>query len=162
MWAILQGEGELTRCLMDAGHRPHILFKANHLLLKLQELSAPEVREAMALFPTEIRESLSAITEQPLGATKAIANDFAKAAVKEVMERNQMHAAGFAFVKILGLPLFKRDIVYRELFPLQEVDRIVTALDEPMADEIIADLARRPPPGSFHVLRRLLYRHGYI
>lgn len=125
MWAILQGDGELTRVLVEAGHRPHILFRAQSLLPKLQELSAAEIREALALFPSALRQALSPIVEPPPVATKATANEFAAAAVKEVMARNQMHAAGFAFMKFLSLPLLKRDIVYRELFPLQEVSRIV-------------------------------------
>lgn len=162
MWAIMEGEGALTKALMDAGHRPHILFRAEHLLPKLQELSAPEMREAIALFPRKIRELVSPIVEQPSVATKTTADAFAQAVVKEVLLRNQMHAAGFAFMKFLSMPLIKRDIVYRELFPLQEVSRIVTEFGEPMQAEIVADLARRPPPSRFDVLRRLFYRHGFI
>jgi hypothetical protein len=73
-----------------------------------------------------------------------------------------MHAAGFAFMKFLGLPVFKRDIVFRELFPIQEVRRIVTESGEPLEAEIIADLACRPPPSRFDVLRRLFYQHGFV
>jgi hypothetical protein len=162
MWAIMQGEGELTRQLVEAGHRPHVLFRAQSLLPKLQELSGADLRATLALFPTHVRPALAKIVAAPASDATATANGFAAAAVKEVMERNQMHTAGFVFMKFLGLPLIKRDIVYRELFPLQEAIRIVQDFAEPMQDDIAADLALRPPPSRFAVLRRLFYRHGYV
>lgn len=160
MWAILEGEGELTRHLVEAGHRPHVLFRAQSLLPKLLALSASERRQALALFPARIRKAVAPLMEAPTAPADGPA--FADAVVDEIMKRNQMHAAGFAFMKFLGLPLFKRDIVYRELFPLEEASRIMTEFVGPMREEIVADLARRTPPGRFDLLRRLLYQQGYI
>jgi hypothetical protein len=161
MWVILEGEIGLTTRLVEAGHRPHILFKAEHLLPKLLDLEAAEMNEAILLFPTEVRALLTPVIERISGAGAEV-NDVAQAAIRAVLQRNQMHAAGFAFMKFLGLPLFKRDIVYRELFPIQEIDPIVTGFGEPMQAAIVKDLARRPPPPRSAVVRRLLFRHGYI
>lgn len=162
MWAIIEGEGELTKCLLDAGYRPHILYRAEHLLPKLEALSATGRREALALLPSKLRETVSSLADQASVDGNDVAEAFAGAVVDEVLKRNQMHAAGFAFMKFLNMPVFKRDIVYRELFPLQEVKQIVAAFGEPMRDEIMADLARRAPPSRLSVVRRLLYRHGLI
>lgn len=158
MWAIIKGEGELTKRLMGAGYRPHILFKAEHLLPKLQSMDASEFRKATQLFSQQVRGNLSLRAAE----VNVTANNRAAAAVEEVLKANQMHAAGFLFMKFLGLPLFKRDIVYRELFELPEVKRIVADFGMAMPCEIIDDLDRRPAPKAWNVLARLLYRHGFI
>jgi hypothetical protein len=158
MWAIMKGEGELTKRLIDAGYSPHVLCKAEHLLPILQRAGASEFKEAMQLFSQQVRGNLSLRAAKATGT----AADLATAAVAEVLQTNQMHAAGFLFMKYLGLPLFKRDIVYRELFDLPEVKRIVADLGIPMQPEIIADLDGRFAPTPYNVFRRLLYRHGFI
>ena len=162
MWAILEGEGELTRVLVEAGHRPHVLFRADALLFKLQALSATETADTLALLPRSVRDALPPFAA-PLRTNPAPRN-LAEAVYEEVMARNQMHAAGFAFMKYMGLPLLKRDIVFRELFSLREVKQIIAGFGEaePMQAEIMDDLARRPPPSRFAVVHRLFYRHGHF
>ena len=164
MWAILQGEGELTRRLMAAGHKPHVLFRAQQLLPKLRALGADEREAAMALFSRPMRQALMSVLSPPSAAVQPSPDGFATAVVEEVLARNQMHAAGLAFVKFLGLPLIKRDIVYREQFTLAEIEALASGLGLPAALQggIIADLDRRRPPQRRNVLRRLLYRHGFV
>ena len=164
MWAILEGEGELTRVLVEAGHRPHILFRADALLSKLQTLSASELGDSVVLLGKPVREALAPLVAPRAAGGSPAPADIATAVHKEVMARNQMHAAGFAFMKLLGLPAFKRDIVYRELYSLEEARQIIAELgeSEAMQAEIMADLARRKPPRRFDVLRRMFYRHGFI
>ena len=157
MWAIIEGEGKLTSCLVNAGYRPHILFKAEHLLSKLQALSMSERTNIVRLFPATMRAALMDVAHR----TESDLDSFADAAVFETLQRNQMHAAGFAFMKFLGLPLFKRDIVYRELYTIAEVRQIMAELGVPMQAEIAADLDRRQPPRRGQFLRRLLFDHGF-
>jgi len=161
-WGIFKGEGKLTEILMTAGHHPHILFTADQLLPKLERLSVQEAKELVSLLPREIREKLIAILERPEVLPEVIMDDFAEAAVKKIMERNQMHAAGFLLMKFLGMPLFKRDIVYRELFTLEEVARIISKSDGQMQAEIIADIGSRPSSAQLNPIRRLLFRHWAI
>jgi hypothetical protein len=78
------------------------------------------------------------------------------------MQQNQLHIAGFLFVKYLGLPLFKRDIVYRELFSLAEAERAAEIASHSLDSEIRDDRARCVAPTRINVLRRLLYRDGLI
>ena len=57
------------------------------------------------------------------------------------MLRAQAHTGAFFFPKFLGSPFLKRDLVYRELFTLYEVERMLDELGfgeyrEPIADEI--------------------------
>jgi hypothetical protein len=158
IWAILEGEGELTKRLVAAGYRPHILFKAEQLRAELQCLSTSETKRTATLFPEKIRAVLEGYVDQPDASVKG----FADVVANEVLARNQMHAAGFAFMKFLGLPLFKRDIVYRELFTVAHVNQIIADFGVPMQTEIMADLKRRTPPVRSNLLQRLLYRHGFI
>jgi len=160
MWAVMQGECELSRRLMAAGHRPRVLFRAEALRAKLKDLGVSGLAEIGLLFPPAIRALLPPLGEPSSAAAPAQA--FGAAVTEQVMARNQMHAAGFAFMKFVGMPVFKRDIVYRGLFPHEEASRVVKRLGLPMQAEIVADLARRRPPRRLDLLRRLLYRHGFI
>ena len=158
MWVVLEGEGALTKRLVDAGYRPHILFRAEQLVPKLQILNGSKGDDAMALFPRRIRKLLSVRLDQG----HASVDHLAAAVVEEVLKSNQMHAAGFAFMKLLGLPLFKRDIAYRQVYTLSEVKRIVSDLGLAMQADIIDDLGRRTPPLRMNVVRSMLYRHWFI
>jgi hypothetical protein len=158
MWTVMQGEGELTKRILNAGYRPLILFRAENLLPKLCMLDRSEIEKAAELFPQKIQKNFHSLAEKE----SATAKGFATAVVNEVLQRNQMHAAGFAFMNYLGLPLFKRDIVYRELFTLTQARRIIDRLGISVPDEIILDLGRRAPPKRRQAIRRLLYRSGYI
>src|SRR5690606_25733917 len=50
-WAIFQGEGALTAELLQAGFRPHVLFRAQALKPHLQSPRAPLLSESIALLP---------------------------------------------------------------------------------------------------------------
>jgi hypothetical protein len=160
MWAILEGEGALTRSLMEAGYRPHVLFKAEHLMPKLQKLGDGELKQAAGLLSAPMRQSLSEAIDH-LGGCNGTARDaFVQSLIDAVIERNQMHAAGFLFMRLLNLPLFKRDVVFRGMFSTDEALEILSDLEEPVRGEIIADLAARSPPAA--LLRRMQYRHGFV
>lgn len=144
MWTVIQGECALSNRLREAGHDPHILFTAGRLLDALRNANADEVR---ALLPASMR--------------KGVSDDrFAESVTDYISTRNQMHAAGFLFTKFLKLPLIKRDIVYRELFSLADVERIAASQKVPMQTQILADFANRPAP--LGGVTRLLYEHGYL
>jgi hypothetical protein len=82
--------------------------------------------------------------------------------VSTVTTRNQMHVGGFLFMKYLGLSMVKRDILYRTVYTIEDIYEILTKFDEPLRDEVIADLRRTGTVAHFGFLRRLLHRHGSI
>lgn len=155
MWAIVKGEGMLTRRLTEAGYQPYILFKAQDLLQKLQELTIPQRNEALGLFPKEFRNAVADAVNDPSG------RNFTSAMMDEIQRRNQMHVAGFAFMKFLGMPLFKRDIIYRNVYTVAEARQILADLGMSSQKEILAELERRRPPQSANRLARLLHKHGF-
>jgi hypothetical protein len=79
-----------------------------------------------------------------------------------VGDRNQMHFGGFLFRKYLGLPAIKRDLFYRELYPLEEIDEHLAALSAEVKEEVLADLRQRGTARLLSGLSRLLYQHGSI
>lgn len=79
-----------------------------------------------------------------------------------IAKRNQVHVGGFLFMKYLGLPAIKRDIFYRGVYSLEEVYRILSDFNEPLRDEVMADLRRAGTSMHFKGLRRILHSHGSI
>lgn len=79
-----------------------------------------------------------------------------------IAERNQIHVGGFLFMKFLGLPVIKRDIFFRQVYAIEEVYRILTELNEPLRDEVVADLRRGGTAEHIKGFRKILFRHGSI
>lgn len=82
--------------------------------------------------------------------------------VRLIGDRNQVHLGGFLFYKFFDMPIIKRDIVYREVFKLDEVWRILYELEMPFRDEIIADLRQKGSAEHIPWPKKILYRHGSI
>lgn len=82
--------------------------------------------------------------------------------VSSISRNNQMHHGGFLFIKYLGMPLLKRDIFYRELYTLEDVHQFLSAIGEPLRDEILGDLRRSGSGAHLRGLARILYRHGSL
>lgn len=80
-----------------------------------------------------------------------------------LMLRAQAHTGAFFFPKFLGSPFLKRDLIYRELFSLYEVERMLGELGfgeyrEPIADEI----RQRGTAAHLKGMKRRRYRLGLI
>ncbi|MBN9049908.1 MAG: hypothetical protein J0H78_10635 [Rhizobiales bacterium] len=87
---------------------------------------------------------------------------FGNRLISLIAKRNQVHVGGFLFMKYLGLPAIKRDIFYRSVYSLEEVYRILSDFNEPLRDEVMADLRRAGTSMHFKGLRRILHSHGSI
>jgi hypothetical protein len=146
-WAIFEGEGKLVQRLMRAGFRPRALYRTEDLARELDTV------EGFKLLPAEIRRQLS----DPLTPSRSLGGE---RAASEIIKHNQMHAVGFLFYKFKNLPLIKRDIVFREIYSLAEVESLLNGIDGPLRGEIIDDLRRRGGPEDFGYFRRLMHRHG--
>lgn len=158
-WAILQGEGVLTATLIAAGFQPHVLYRTGDLRRQL-ERCLPEhiIRDVQAL-PAKAR---SKIAQRRCEVAKADPARLTGEIIDVIQARNQMHYGGFLFRRHLGLPLVKRDLVYRGVYSLPDALANLGDLDPAWLDAVSADFRSRPSPASFGPLRRLLYRHGAI
>jgi hypothetical protein len=159
-WAILHGEGALTRTLVGAGFQPHVLYQTGALRSRLQGLPVERILTEAKVLPSRARRKL---LEKWQGAgnrqdARRLADDIADA----IGARNQMHYGGFLFRRHLGLPIVKRDLVYREIYSLQDALANLDDLDAPFRDAIAADFRARLTPQDLDPLRRMFYRHGAI
>jgi hypothetical protein len=153
-WAIFNGEGALTKALMRAGFKPRVLFRAEDLEAFLRDRGPDDAKQVLPLLPPEARREATADLNRGLTAADAV--------VAAVMKRNQMHTGGFLFRQHLGLPLIKRDIFYRDVYPLEDIEHAVAALELALRDDVLRDVVRR---GSINVLgwySRLLFRHSVV
>jgi hypothetical protein len=82
--------------------------------------------------------------------------------VATISARNQMHTGGFLFHKFLGMPALKRDIFFREVFTLEDVEDILGEVQEPLRDAMIADMRQKGTQRHFKGLARILSKHGSI
>jgi len=88
--------------------------------------------------------------------------DPASPIIEAISASNQMHAGGFFFRRYLKLPIIKRDIIFRDLYDLEEVRRALSDLPDNVLDEITDDLSKRGSGRALSFWKRLLYRHGAI
>jgi hypothetical protein len=111
------------------------LFPPDDILPKLQQVE-PQEREILL---RRLREGLSDL----------------------LMFRAQSHTGAFFFPKFLGSPFLKRDIVYRELYTLYEVERMLRDLGFAEYSASIADeIRRRGSAAHLKGLARRRYRLG--
>lgn len=82
--------------------------------------------------------------------------------VSAISRRNQMHAGGFLFMRLLGMPAIKRDICFRELFQVAEVEEFLDQLGEPMREVVASDLRQKGSQAYLSGFARLLAKHGSI
>lgn len=87
---------------------------------------------------------------------------FANNLIAVIAKRNQAHVGGFLFMRYLGMPVIKRDIVYREIYMLEEIYRMLSDFNEPLRDEAMSDLRRAGSGMYLKGLWRILYNHGSI
>jgi len=82
--------------------------------------------------------------------------------LKIVNSRNQMHVGGFLFMKYLKMPALKRDLFYREVYRLEDIDEILTLAQVPLKEEIMADLRQRGTQAHLRGIRKIMGWHGAI
>jgi hypothetical protein len=160
----LQGEGRLTRTLLASGFKPRVLYQTEALRRRLCDCPPERLLAEAGRLPLRARRPLlrkwdaaAAGAAAPAGAAR-LAGDITAA----VNLRNQMHYGGFLFRRYLGLPIVKRDLVYRGVYSMQEVLANVDDLDAPLFEALAADFRARPDPKRYGLLRRLFYEHGAI
>jgi hypothetical protein len=81
----------------------------------------------------------------------------------QITKRSQIHTAGFLYKKYLDCPLMKRDLYYRLLFDIDEIERnLVDVGHEGHLVEILSDMKRKGPGDQLHQTKRRLFEQGII
>jgi hypothetical protein len=135
------------------------LVKGAQRLHLIADAELSDMRDSSIAQMLSASDDTAAIQEE---AEHWIFDAFLEKIISIISTRNQIHVGGFLFVRFLGMPAIKRDIFYREIYPLHEIDEILSQFSEPMKDHIMADLRQRGTAKLLTGLRQVLYRHGAI
>lgn len=168
-WTVFNGEGALSAALVAAGFTPTILFPAEALRPFLKAGSEEAFERLVELLPVRTRkryrQSFEAVVGRLLaggGADSRQKPDTASVILQRIADQNQLHAAGFLFRRFLGLPIVKRDIVFRELYPLDEVLGALSDLEPQVLSEVRDDLMRRGSAADLGPWDRIFFRHDAL
>jgi hypothetical protein len=176
-WAIMRGEGRLSRDLLRAGFTPHILFPAKALHAPLSQLLPAALETALQMMPRYSRSQLYKQWGLPKlpdhqhflpaqdtrHATATHSSDvLAQQFVERIEAYNQMHTGGVLFRKHLGMPMIKRDLIYREVFGPEEVSIILQDIGGDLRQEIERDFEMKGTPRRLGDFARALHRHSAI
>lgn len=169
-WCINQGEVKLSRTLRKVSPKYHIVYGINRLLdtlskregwatiLQYREFIPRPVRAA---FPDD--DVLTALDEAEADERLIILRRLKERLTELLMLRAQSHTGVFLFPRFLDSPFLKRDIVYRELFTIYEVERMLAELGWDNELQAITDeIRRRGTAGHLRGFARRRYQLGLI
>lgn len=123
--AINNGEVALTRTMMDAGILPHVLYSWHHVASEVRQyLETPD--RPLHMFCLGVRREL---LDEPSGSPEKLARDVAR----YFQDHNQVHSLGFFFVRLLGMPYVKKDIVWNGIHLLSDLTSFV---EEDQLDDV--------------------------
>lgn len=88
--------------------------------------------------------------------------EFIEGYVKLMTERNQIHFGGFLYYKFLGIPILKRDLVYRGVYTFEQINKIIDDLDLPFAEDIRVDIRSKGMGRYYKGFKKVLFRYGSI
>jgi hypothetical protein len=170
-WCINQGEVRLSAAFRKAAHSSfRVIYNINDLLdrltvncnwetlLQYKEFVPKPVRD---IYPED--DVLTMLLDSGPAAREIILRRLKERLSDLLMCRAQAHTGAFFFTKFLASPILKRDIVYRELFTIYEVERMLLDLGYGQELQTITDEIRRR--GTAEHLRgfaKRCYRLGLI
>lgn len=169
-WCINQGEVKLSRVLRKVASRYHIVYDINRLLDALAEnegwMTILQYRE---FIPRPVRndfpgdEVLAQLEDSEPSQRMVLLRRLKERLTDLLMLRAQSHTGVFLFPKFLDLPFLKRDIVYRELFTIYEVERMLKELGwEKELPSITDEIRRRGTAAHLKGFQRRRYHLGLI
>lgn len=166
--AINKGEVELSQVLLAAGFVPDALYSTAALRRRLAEASLDDLKLAFSFLPSRMPESATGMERERADFSRIspdLNSDDARAIgvdrlIQLVSAASQIHVGGFMFMKWLGMPLLKRDSVYRGLFQLEHFERCLAEVGVRNSREIMADIRRKGSPERLTGWTRVLHGAG--
>lgn len=169
-WCIDQGEVQLSAAIRKAASSFKVLYSINSLLDSLMENSNWDtLLQYREFIPRPIRgdypedDVLAMLEESEAAERKIILRRLQERLSQMFMLRAQAHTGAFFFPKFLSSPFLKRDIVYREMFTIYEVERMLLELGYTEELQSITDeIRRRGTAAHLKGFARRRYRLGLI
>jgi rhamnan synthesis protein F len=169
-WCIDHGEVKFSAAIRKAASSFKVVYSINDLLDALSEGSDwPTLLQYKEFVPESVRDDypkddvLAMLSHSGKDERAIILRRLKERLSELLMRRAQSHTGAFFFPKFLSSPILKRDIVYRQLFTVYEVERMLLELGCTEELQSITDEIRRR--GSAQHLRGLAkrrYRLGLI
>ena len=168
-WCIDFGEVKFSAVLRKVASNFRIVFGINELLNVLtSKVDVPTILQYREFVPAPVRgyfpsdETLPEL-ESHRDNRKLIMRRLKEALSHMLALRAQIHTGTFLFPKFLSSPLIKRDIVYRELFTIYEVDRMLLELGyHTERQSILDELRRRGTAAHLKGFTKRRYQLGLI
>ncbi len=169
-WCIDHGEVKLSAALRKAASHFRVVFGVNDLLDALTaDADWGTILQYREFVPKPIRHDypeddvLSMLEESNQDERTVILRRLKERLSELLMVRAQAHTGAFFFPKFLLSPFLKRDIVYRELFSLYEVERMLRALGwTDQTQQITDEIRRRGTAAHLKGFARRRYELGLI
>jgi hypothetical protein len=165
-WRIDQGEVALSAALREVSSRFRVVYGITELvdvvtaeddwasILRYREFVPRTVRDQ---FPQD--EILQLLQRAEPGERELLHRRLKERLSELLMIRAQAHTGAFLFPKFLGSPFLKRDIVYRELYTLYEVERMLHDLGlAEYCDTVADDIRKRGSAAHLKGLKKRKYR----
>ena len=168
-WCIDLGEVKFSAALRKAASSFMIIFGINDLLTKINQTDVATLLQYREFIPAPIRghvpsDEVIAVLHESQSEKRAIVMRRFKESLSSLLAlRAQVHTGAFFFPKFLSSPFMKRDIVYRELFSIYEVERMLLELDyKAERQPILDELRRRGTAAHLRGFAKRRYRLGLI
>jgi len=156
-WAINRGEVGLTKqAIIPIAKTINIIYKVDELRKKLEQLSSDELLLCERQLPIPLRKNFNNIGYIP--ATLMPAEITFKIAAF-----SQIHSGAFLFMTFAECPLMKRDLIFRDLYMLHEVEYFLRQMDNHKhIPEIMTDMRKKGSGQYLGRLDRWKFRFGMI
>jgi len=169
-WCIHAGEVKLSKALRKIAQSFRIVFGVNDLLgIVATDADVPTLLQYREFFPRPIRRQfpsddvLSSLQRSKPDKRRIIIQRLKEVFSEGLALRAQAHTGAFFFLKFRSSPFLKRDIVYRELFSVYEVERMLAELGyEAESQAILDDMRRRGTAAHLTGFEKRQYRLGII
>ena len=169
-WCIDFGEVKLSAALRKAASSFKIVFGINDLIAEMaNKADLPTLLQYREFIPAPVRghvpsdEVLSVLQGSQPAKRDIVMRRFTESLSSLLALRAQVHTGGFFFTKFLGSPFMKRDIVYRELFSIYEVERMLFELGyKAERQPILDELRGRGTAAHLRGFKQRRYRLGLI
>ena len=168
-WCIDRGEVKFSAALRKAASSFLIVFGINDLLKKIDTADLATLLQYREFIPSPVRghipsdDVIAVLQESDLEKRAIVMRRFKESLSSLLALRAQVHTGTFFFPKFLGSPFMKRDIVYRELFSIYEVERMLLDLEYRVESQPILDeLRRRGTAAHLKGFAKRRYRLGLI
>ncbi|WP_395449980.1 rhamnan synthesis F family protein [Aminobacter sp. UC22_36] len=156
LWAIGKGEIGFSEAILPIAQSVTSIYSADRIRQYLAESASNDIAQANTYICRELRLPPSVFNDE--SRSGLVSNICA-----QIARRSQIHTAGFLYKKYFDCPLMKRDLLYRLVFDIDEIEHnLVDVGHEGHLVDILSDMKRKVPGDQLGSTKRRLFEQGII